>query len=129
MKPRTAFILRFMLPPFYAAVALALIVALFESHRVADFPMYAGLFALYAYVFAGLPAALFALLLGRFSRRRPASGGRLARAALLGLAAGLLITAMFGFATPMLFLPLGTGVGLGVEATVVLLERRHSGTH
>ena len=51
--------------------------------------------------------------------------GRLARATILGLAAGVMITGMFGFNSPLLFLPLGTGVGLAVESTVVLLERRH----
>ena len=125
MKTRTAFLLRFLLPPIYAATALALVVAVFESNRALDFFASLGLFALYAYVFAGLPAALFALLLGRFARRRPALGGRLARATILGLAAGVMITGMFGFNSPLIFLPLGTGVGLAVESTVVLLERRH----
>jgi hypothetical protein len=125
MKTRTAFLLRFLLPPLYAATVLALIVAVFESKRATDFPVYLGLFALYAYVFAGLPALLFAFLVSRFARRRPASGGRLARATLLGFVSGLLITAMFGFNSPWLFLPLGTAVGFLVEGTVILSERRH----
>ncbi|MBC8041494.1 MAG: hypothetical protein H7Y06_13200, partial [Opitutaceae bacterium] len=64
MKTRTAFLLRFLLPPLYAALVLALVVAVFESNRATDFPVYLGLFALYAYVFAGLPALLFAFLVG-----------------------------------------------------------------
>ncbi|MBC8040305.1 MAG: hypothetical protein H7Y06_07170 [Opitutaceae bacterium] len=125
MKTRTAFLLRFLMPPLYAAAVLALIVAIFESNRATDFPVYLGIFALYAYIFAGLPALLFAFLVSRFARRRPAFGGRLLRATLLGLVSGLLITAMFAFNNPWLFLPLGTAVGFLVEGTVVLLERRH----
>jgi hypothetical protein len=124
MKTRTTFLLRFLLPPFYAATLLALVVTVFESNRALDFPAYLGLFALYAYVFAGLPALLFAFLMSRFARRRPLPGGRLVRATLLGLVSGVLITAMFGFNGPPLFLPLGTAVGFLVEGTLILLERR-----
>jgi hypothetical protein len=124
MKTRTAFLLRFLLPPLYAATVLALIVALFESNNhLDDLPVLFGAFTLYAYIFAGLPALLFALLMSRFARRRPAFGGRLLRATLLGLASGLLITAMFGFNGPWLFLSLGTAVGFLVEGTLVLRER------
>ncbi len=124
MKTRTAFLLRFLLPPLYAATVLALIVALFESNRALDFPVYLGIFVLYAFVFAGLPAILFAFLVSRFARRRPAFGGRLLRATLLGLVSGALITAMFAFNNPWLFIPLGTAVGFLVEGSIVLLERR-----
>lgn len=123
MKTRTAFLLRFLLPPLYAAALLALIVAVFESNRSLDFPVYLGVFALYAYVFAGLPALLFAFLMNRFARRRPAFGGRLVRASLLGFASGALITAMFGFTNPWLFIPLGTAVGFLVEITTLIPER------
>lgn len=123
MKTRTAFILRFLLPPFYAALIFTLVSA-FEVHRIADIGAYLGIFTLFAYIFAGLPALLFALLLGRFARRRPACGGRLVRAALLGFISGLLITPMFRFESGILFIPLGTLVGVAVEGSVILLERR-----
>lgn len=126
MKTRTAFLLRFLLPPLYAAVVLTLIVALFEANTAANFPVYLGVFILYAYVFAGLPALLFSVLMGRFARRRPSLGGRLVRASILGLAAGVLITGMFGFRNPTLFLPLGIAVGFLVEGTVFRLEHRRS---
>jgi hypothetical protein len=126
MKTRTAFLLRFLLPPLYAATLLALVFTLFEPKRVADLPAMLGTLALFAYVFAGLPALLFAFLVGRFARRRPAFGGRLVRATLLGLASGALITAMFGFNSPWLFLPLGTATGFLVEGTVICLESRHA---
>jgi hypothetical protein len=128
MKTRTAFLLRFLLPPLYAATALALIVALFESKHASDFPIYVGIYALYAYVFAGLPAVIFALLMSRFARRRPAFGGRLVRATLFGLVSGALITAMFRFENPWLFLPLGTAIGFLVESTIALVERRATPT-
>lgn len=124
MKTRTAFLPRFLLPPLYAAALLALGVAVFESNRAADFPVYLGIFALYAYVFAGLPALLFALLMSRFARRRPSFGGRLLRATLLGFVSGLMITAMFAFNNALLFLPFGTAIGFLVEGTIILLERR-----
>jgi hypothetical protein len=126
MKTRTAFLLRFMLPPLYAAIIIALGTALLDPSHGSDRDFLAGLgfFVLYSYIFAGLPTLLFAFLLSRFARRRPGFGGRLARATLMGWLAGLLITAMFGFTLPLLFLPLGTAVGFAVEGTVVLLERR-----
>ena len=127
MKNRTAFLLRFLLPPFYAALIVTLGTALLEprpDNIVRDLAAGLGFYALYAYVFAGLPALLFAFLLSRFARRRPGFGGRLVRATLMGFAAGGMITAMFIFNIPLLFLPLGTVVGFAVEGTVVLLERR-----
>lgn len=126
MKTRTAFLLRFLLPPLYSAIIITLGTALLEPHHDLGSGLLAGLgfIAFYAYIFAGLPALLFAFLLSRFARRRPDSGGRLARGTLMGFAAGVLITAMFGFTLPLLFLPLGTAVGYAVEGTVVLLERR-----
>jgi len=67
---------------------------------------------------------LFALLMGRFARRRPAPGGRLTRAALLGLVSGALIATPWGFANAVIFLPLGAFAGFAAEGTVILLERR-----
>jgi MFS family permease len=126
MKTRTAFLLRFLLPPLYAATLLALAFVAFEPDRALDFPVMLGALTLYACVFAGLPALLFAFLVGRFARRRPALGGRLVRATLLGLVSGALILAMFAFNSPWLFLPLGTVVGFLVEGTVILLDRRQA---
>ena len=123
MKTRTAFLLRFLLPPLYAALVFTAVSAL-EFRRIADAGAYLGIFSFFAYVFAGLPALLFALLLGRFARRRPACGGRLVRAALLGLVSGGLITAMFRFESGVVFMPLGTLVGFAVEGTVIVMERR-----
>ncbi|MDF3057940.1 MAG: hypothetical protein K0R17_2155 [Rariglobus sp.] len=123
MKPRNAFLLRFLLPPLYAPIGLVAVFAVLERNQPSEVFTYLGIYILYAYAFAGLPALLFAFLLGRFARRRPGAGGRLMRATLLGFASGVLITAMFGFSSAPFFLPLGAAVGFAVEGTLVLIER------
>lgn len=122
MNAPTPFLIRFLLPPLYAALIFCVPIGLTAPVDALKALL---VYAIYAYIFAGLPALLFAILLGRFARRRPARNGRLIRATLLGIFSGLLITAMFGFGGAALFLPLGTAVGFLVEGTVVLLERRH----
>jgi hypothetical protein len=126
MKTRTAFLIRFLLPPFYGTVGCILMNRGLQTHRISEFVTLLGFIAVYAYVFAGLPALAFALLLGRFARRRPAFGGRLMWAVLLGLASGALITAMFDLSGFLFFVPLGGAVGFAVEGTVVLLDRRNT---
>lgn len=128
MKTSLPFLLRFLLPPLYAALVLSSAVFAVEwPGGLGEYFGGVGLFVFWAYLLAGLPALMFALLLGRFARRRPAFRGRLMRAGLMGLAAGVLITAMFALSgswLALLFLPLGAVVGFLVEGTVVWLERR-----
>lgn len=129
MKTHIPFLLRFLLPPLYAAFAIATtICAGGGSTDFGDYLAGIGFLTICAYICAGLPALLFAVLLGRFARRRPEFGGRLTRATLMGLVSGLLITAMFGIngiGAAIVLLPLGAAVGFLVEGTIVLLERRH----
>lgn len=118
------FLLRFLLPPAHAVI-LILSPALITDGLSQSAGQFLLIYLLYAYVFAGLPALAFAGLMGRLQRRGFRHGGiRLLTAALLGLMAGLLITIPFGIKSAVIFLPLGLGVGLLVELTVIALERR-----
>ena len=129
MKTSLPFLLRFLLPPLYAALVLTTAVFVVEwPSSIGAYFGGVGLFAFWAYILAGLPALIFAILLGRFARRRPGFNGRLMRATLMGLASGVLMAAIFGMSggwLALVFLPLGAVVGFFVEGTVVLLERRH----
>lgn len=124
MKTRTAFLFRFLLPPFYAALGFASFTLLFESRKLSDAAPLLGIFAFYAYIFAGLPALLFAIAMARIERRCD-SGNRLLNAALLGGLSGAVIGAVTGnfYVLAVLFL-IGLVVGFLVEGTVVLLKRR-----
>jgi len=84
------------------------------------------IYLIYAYLFAGLPALAFAFIMSRLQRRGFRHGGvRLLAATLLGLVAGTLITFPFGLNAAMILVPLGSGVGLLVELTVIMVERHH----
>lgn len=124
MKTRTAFLLRFLLPPFYAALGFASFTLLFESRKLADAAPLLGVFAFYAYIFAGLPAFLFAIAMARIERRC-ASENCLLNAALLGGLSGAVIGAVTGnFYVLAVLLLIGLVVGFLVEGTIVLLKRR-----
>lgn len=119
------FLLRFLLPPVYATLVLVLFNAA-KADAFRDILGFAGIVLIFAFVFAGLPALAFALIMGRLQRRGFRHGGvRLLTAMLLGLGAGLVIGLMLnsGELLPM-FLVLGFATGPLVELTVVFLERR-----
>lgn len=124
MKTSTAFLLRFLLPPLYAALGFAIAALAGSPDAIAEIVVLFGVFALYAYVFAGLPALLFAFVMARLDTRT-GSGRSLLLATLLGGLSGTAIGAVFGdFNAFVLFIPIGLAVGLLVEVTVLLLKRR-----
>ncbi len=118
------FLLRFLLPPAYATICF-LPFTIGQANGLQDILGFGTIVLLFAYVFAGLPALAFAYAMGRIQRRGFRHNGvRLFTAGLLGLIAGALICIPFGLASGMIFPPLGCGVGLLVELTVIQLERR-----
>ena len=124
-RPMKNFLLRFLLPPVYATLVLLLFNAA-NADSFRDILGFVGIVLIFAFVFAGLPALAFALIMGRLQRRGFRHGGvRLLTAMLLGLGAGLLIGLMLnsGELLPM-FVALGFATGPLVELTVVFLERR-----
>lgn len=124
MKTSTAFLLRFLLPPLYAALGFAIAALAGSPDAIAEIVVLFGVFALYAYVFAGPPALLFAFVMARLEKRF-GSGRSLLLAPLLGGLSGTAIGAVFGDINAfVLFIPIGLAVGFLVEVTVLLLKRR-----
>lgn len=124
MKTRTAFLLRFLLPPLYAALGFAIAALIGNPDAAGEVIVLFGLFAVYAYVFAGVPALLFAFAMARVDKV-PSTGLRLFIATLLGGVCGTATGAVFrDFDAFALFTPIGFAVGLVVEGTVTLLKRR-----
>lgn len=119
-------LLRFFLPPAYATLAF-MILAAPEAESLIDVFGFGLLVLIYAYIFAGVPALLFAFIMGRIQRRGFRHGGvRLLTGAMLGLGAGFAIGLVFGGGDAFVtFLPMGGGVGLLVELTVALTETRN----
>ncbi len=120
------FLLRFLLPPAYAVTIIATI-GVFRDGNVEYLPAVVVMFLPFAYVFAGLPAGVFALIMGRLQHRGFRHGGvRLLTAMILGTGAGLVIGLILaGPGNLAVFVPLGFATGLLVELTVVLTENRN----
>jgi len=116
MKNFVRHFLRIALPPLFASTAFAIFTAVFEFRHLWDVFVYWGIFALYAYIFAGLPSVLFAVAMSFVEKRHPAPRSRLVAAGALGAAAGIVIGAVF---RSPIFIPLGLAVGFAVEWTVL----------
>lgn len=122
------FLLRFLLPPALPVVVVALTIAAFNwnnPNQLGGILLLALYALLMAYLIAGLPALLFAIIMTRLQTRGFRHGGvRLLTAALLGLGAGFAIGLVFRNTEALIgFMPIGLVVGLLVELTVVVLER------
>lgn len=124
MSTRTAFFLRFLLPPLYASLAISVFVLLVEDISLRDAASLLGMAALFAYVIAGLPALLFAAAMKHIEKRSDFRAC-LAKATLLGGLAGTIIG---GFTmnpvAAAVLVSLGLVVGGLVESTVILFKRR-----
>lgn len=124
MKARTAFLLRFLLPPLYPALTLTLLSFIFDGTGDGGLLPLLGFFTLWAYLLAGLPALAFAVVMTR-SDKRASPASALANATLIGGASGAFIGAVFWhLGVVAVLLCVGLVTGFLVEGTVLLLRRR-----
>lgn len=124
MDACTAFFLRFLLPPFYAALGFTLFTVLFEATTLRDAPVLLGGFALFAYIVAGVPALLFATVMRHVEKRKKVRSC-VPIAALLGGLSGAAIGALTrSLVGVVVFVAVGYLVGGLVEATVIMVRRR-----